>query len=116
ELNAKEHFKKINQTYEDLKDLKNFKQSNSPHSDWTSKLFKERDNNNNSVPSTNELSVAFDYKDARKRMKKAICEFYRGAEMLKNYRLNGSEIYMQKIDKSSFIKSKPLDVLMRDTE
>ncbi|CAG8560030.1 25762_t:CDS:10, partial [Racocetra persica] len=134
-LNAKEHFKKINQAYEDLKALKNVKQSNSPRSDWTSKLFKERDNNDNSVPSTNELSVAFDYKDARKRMKKAICEFYRGAEMLKNYRninyagfkkilekfdmitkLNGSEIYMQKIDKSSFIKSKPLDVLMRDTE
>ncbi|CAG8539899.1 12405_t:CDS:10, partial [Racocetra persica] len=135
ELNAKEHFKQINQAYEDLKALKNVKQSNSPRSDWTSKLFKERDNNNSPVPSTNEFPVAFDYKDARKRMKKAICEFYRGAEMLKNYRninyagfkkilekfdmitkLNGSEIYMQKIEKSGFVKSKPLNVLMRDTE
>ncbi|CAG8834608.1 17240_t:CDS:2, partial [Racocetra persica] len=29
ELNAKEHFKKINQAYEDLKALKHVKQSNS---------------------------------------------------------------------------------------
>ncbi|CAG8807289.1 8100_t:CDS:2, partial [Racocetra fulgida] len=69
ELNAKEHFKQINQAYEDLKALKNVKKSNS--------LFKERDNNNSPAPSTNELLVAIDYKDARKRTKKAICEFYR---------------------------------------
>ncbi|CAG8510116.1 23783_t:CDS:10, partial [Cetraspora pellucida] len=113
ELNTKEHFKKIYQAYEDLKD---------------------RDNDS-PVISNNESSIAIDYKDAKKRMKKAICEFYRGAEMLKNYRninyagfkkilekfdmitrLNGSEIYMQKVDKNNFVKSKKLDTLMRDTE
>ncbi|CAG8448442.1 10125_t:CDS:10 [Cetraspora pellucida] len=142
ESNAKEHFKKINQAYEDLKGYKNLKQSNSTRNDWASKLFKDRDNdspvisnNDSPVISNNESSIAIDYKDARKRMKKAICEFYRGAEMLKNYRninyagfkkilekfdmitrLNGSEIYMQKVDKNNFVKSKKLDTLMRDTE
>ncbi|RIB16918.1 EXS family-domain-containing protein [Gigaspora rosea] len=119
ELNAKERFTRINQAYEELKTLKRVKLPNPSRSDWTSKLFKERDNNG-SNPSTNESSLAaINYKDAKKKMKKAICEFYRGTEMLKNYRitrLNGSEIYIQKINQSNFVKSKKLDTLMRDTE
>ncbi|RIB16916.1 EXS family-domain-containing protein [Gigaspora rosea] len=135
ELDAKERFTRINQAYEELKTLKRVNLPNPSRSDWTSKLFKERDNNG-SNSSTNESSLAaISYKDAKKKMKKAICEFYRGTEMLKNYRnlnyagfkkilekfdmitrLNGSEIYIQKINQSNFVKSKKLDTLMRDTE
>ncbi|CAG8780769.1 23256_t:CDS:10, partial [Dentiscutata erythropus] len=134
ESDAREHFNRINQSYEELKALKAANQSNSPRSDWTSKLFKERDNNISS-PSTNETLFAIDYKDARKRMKKAIFEFYRGIEMLKHYRninhagfkkilekfdtvtkLNGSETYLKKVNQTSFVKSKRVDVLMKDTE
>ncbi|CAG8738856.1 31632_t:CDS:10 [Gigaspora margarita] len=135
ELDAKERFTKINQAYEELKTLKRVKQSNPSRNDWTSKLFKERDNNGSNSPINESSLVVINYKNARKKMKKAICEFYRGTEMLKNYRnlnyagfkkilekfdmvtrLNGSEIYMQNINESNFVKSKKLDTLMRDTE
>ncbi|KAF0552778.1 Xenotropic and polytropic retrovirus receptor 1 [Gigaspora margarita] len=135
ELDAKERFTKINQAYEELKTLKRVKQSNPSRNDWTSKLIKERDNNGSNSPINESSLVAINYKNARKKMKKAICEFYRGTEMLKNYRnlnyagfkkilekfdmvtrLNGSEIYMQNINESNFVKSKKLDTLMRDTE
>ncbi|CAG8799590.1 5410_t:CDS:2, partial [Gigaspora margarita] len=135
ESDAKECFTKINQAYEELKTLKRVKQSNPSRNDWTSKLFKERDNNGSNSPINESSLVAINYKNARKKMKKAIFEFYRGTEMLKNYRnlnyagfkkilekfdmvtrLNGSEIYMQNINESNFVKSKKLDTLMRDTE
>ncbi|CAG8855824.1 20201_t:CDS:2, partial [Gigaspora margarita] len=86
ESDAKGHFTKINQAYEELKTLKRVKQSNPSRNDWTSKLFKERDNNGSNSPINESSLVAINYKNARKKMKKAICEFYRGTEMLKNYR------------------------------
>ncbi|CAG8559498.1 37511_t:CDS:2, partial [Gigaspora margarita] len=86
ELDAKGRFTKIDQAYEELMTLKRVKQPNPSRSDWTSKLFKERDNNGSNSPINESSLVAIDYKDARKKMKKAVCEFYRGTEMLKNYR------------------------------
>ncbi|CAG8438192.1 574_t:CDS:10 [Ambispora leptoticha] len=77
----------------------------------------------------------FDYKDARKKIKKAVFEFYRGTEFLKNYKVlnrsgfakilkkfdklagwKGGSLYMQKIDESYFVTSKVLDKIIKETE
>ncbi|KAG9293473.1 hypothetical protein G9A89_009197 [Geosiphon pyriformis] len=87
----------------------------------------------NSIPGPPTIDV--DYKDARKKIKKAVFEFYRGAELLKNYKVlnrlgfvkilkkfdklagwKGGYIYMQKIDASNFVTSKILDQITKETE
>ncbi|GES98664.1 EXS family protein [Rhizophagus clarus] len=75
------------------------------------------------------------YKIAKKIIKKAVFEFYRGAELLKKYRVlnyngfskilkkydkiterNGSQIYMQKVTNSYFVKSDVIKKLLKEAE
>ncbi|CAG8651238.1 15606_t:CDS:10 [Rhizophagus irregularis] len=75
------------------------------------------------------------YKIAKKNIKKAVFEFYRGADLLKKYRVlnyngfskilkkydkiserNGSQIYMQKVTNAYFVKSDVIKKLLKDTE
>ncbi|RIA89863.1 SPX domain-containing protein [Glomus cerebriforme] len=75
------------------------------------------------------------YKTAKKNIKKAVFEFYRGAELLRKYKTlnyngfskilkkydmiserNGSEIYMQKVKNSYFVKSENIKKLLKDAE
>ncbi|CAG8435090.1 2931_t:CDS:10 [Ambispora gerdemannii] len=79
--------------------------------------------------------VDFDYRDARKKIKKAVFEFYRGTELLKNFKVlnkygfvkilkkfdklagwKGGYIYMQKVNDSYFVTSKELDRIIKETE
>ncbi|CAI2166780.1 11696_t:CDS:10 [Funneliformis geosporum] len=76
-----------------------------------------------------------DNNSAKKIIKKAILEFYRGIELLKNYKIlnqtgftkilkkydkftksNGSEIYLPRIANYNFVKSPVLDKLFQETE
>ncbi|GBB90282.1 hypothetical protein RclHR1_01720003 [Rhizophagus clarus] len=76
-----------------------------------------------------------DYKSAKKLIKKALFEFYRGVLLLKNYIIlnktgfvkilkkydkitdrNGSEIFLPRISNYNFAKSAPIDNLIKETE
>ncbi|RHZ87481.1 hypothetical protein Glove_34g121 [Diversispora epigaea] len=110
--------------------------SNTDNSNINDKIHNYEYNDNNNTNSPGErLSISKDLKlkDARKRIKKALFELYRGAELLRNYRnlnrlafikilkkfdkirdINARELYMPKI--KSQMKLTNLNKVIREAE
>ncbi|CAI2164185.1 8647_t:CDS:10 [Funneliformis geosporum] len=140
EKEALKRFDLLIQQYEILMSKKDEKQKNFHAEAWNTSKSIVKQSLEYFTPemdprsSTSEEQL-IDYKTAKKRIKNAVFEFYRGVELLKNYtnlnhtgfvkilkkydkisERNGSKIYIPKVEKFRFVKSRVTSKLLKDVE
>ncbi|CAJ0749129.1 5309_t:CDS:10 [Entrophospora sp. SA101] len=135
EKEAIRRFAILQQQLEDLKALKNNNKKTSGRNIKQSIGNIATRMSSSSFGRNSAYDFAVDYKEAKKKIRKAIFEFYRGVKMLNEYRVlnklgfikilkkydisskrNGSQIYLPKVKSSNFIKSDILNLLIKDVE
>lgn len=135
EKEAIRRFAILQQQLEDLKALKNNNKKASGRNIKQSIGHIATRMSTSSFGRNGTYDLAVDYKEAKKKIRKAIFEFYRGVKMLNEYRVlnklgfikilkkydiaskrNGSQIYLPRVKSSNFIKSDILSLLIKDVE
>ncbi|CAG8524664.1 6566_t:CDS:10 [Diversispora eburnea] len=136
-LDLQEEINKISEFYEAKEQdaLKRFQKLKNIFNELlpNSKISVKINNDNNNL--TKRILSSVELKNAKRKIKKAVFEFYRGVLLLKNYKVlnytsiikilkkydkismrNGSEIFVPIVNEYYFMKSKKLEILIKEVE